>query len=253
MDMLIPLPEDDRHYEPLVAANLPDSFSVNAPILNYSEKNFRSYTFHYKNAKSMIRIGEDQAVFFFTDALEATPMWEHEPDIYDRGRIRLAMLDDRGNILKVSRSFSVKGGIFDIQYNTFHYDGKTDTLTRDARVDTFAMLLFLFLSIAGVVLTCFLEDLIALPFKLWKPYGKLILCTNILSQILMRLLYVLLYGWIFSQYVWTVAILEILVYSGEFLFYRRKMKDISNTRVLWYTITANTVSLAFSVLPMMTV
>ena len=202
----------------------------------------------------MIKIGNDQAVFFFTDAPDNNPLWEHQDDVYDRGRIRLALLDEKGNILQISRTFSVKSQfIFEYQYNTFHYDAGEDVLERDTRFNTSAMILFAFLSIAGLILTCFLENTIALPFGLWKGYGKLILRTNILSQILMRLLHVLLYGWIFNRYVFTVVVLEILVYSGEFLFYRKKIKDVSWKRILWYTITANTVSLAVSAIPMMIV
>ena len=258
VDLLIRLPEDDIHYIPLVSENLPEGFSEDAPIVTYRQENFCSYTFHYAGAKSMIEINAENTVYFFTDTLEEysdeeyRSAEEHQQDIYDRGKIRLAMLDESGNILKVSQTFSIKPQfIFDYLYNTFHYDGNKDTLIRDTRLNSLGMLIFVILSILGVVLTCFLEGMIGLGFGLRKQYRKLVLCTNILSQVLMRILHILLYGWVFVHYVWTVVILEILVYTGEFIFYCRKMKDVTASRVFWFTVTANTVSLLVSVVPMM--
>ena len=254
VDMLVKLPEEDSHYTSLVTENLPDGFSPDAPIVNYCQKNFQSYTFHYKNAKSMIKVGSDNAVYFFTDAPQNHPIWEHNEDIYERGRIRLAMLDENGNILQVSRTLSIKSkSLFDYQLNTFHYDAQADSLEADRRFNMGGMLLFLFLSAVGLVLTCLLEDWMAVPFKLWKQYNELIFKTNLISQVLMRLLHVLLYGWVFAHYAWTVVFMEILVYFGEFLIYRKKMKEISLARVLWYTVAANTISLVIGIIPMMIV
>ena len=222
VDMLIEMTEDDENYVALVSENLPYGFSENAPIVIYCKGNFPSYTFHYANAKSMIEIDGDGAVYFFKDDPESNALYEHEQDIYERGKIRLAMLDAFGNILQVSRTFSIKPtSIFDYQMNTFHYDAWADTLEIDVMFHTTAMAWFF-----------------------W---------TNVLSQILMRSLHILLYGWVFSRYVFTVVVLEILVYSGEYLFYRIKMKDMPHSRVLWYTITANTLSLVLSAIPMMIV
>lgn len=254
VDMLVELPENDEKYVALVSKNLPDQFSEDAPIIGYCEKNFSSYTFHYANAASMIEIDGEGAVYFFKDGPASNALYEHEQDIYERGRICLAMLDESGNILQVSRTFSIKPkSLFDYQLNTFHYDAKEDTLNIDTNFNAFGMFLYVVLSVAGVVFTCFVENIIALPFDLWKMHHRLILGTNILSQVLMRLLHILLYGWVFNRYVWTVVVLEILVYSGEFLIYRKKMKDVSRKRILWYTVTANTASLVLSAIPMMIV
>lgn len=254
VDMLIKLPENDECYLPLVKDNVPEGFSMDAPILSYAEKNFRSYTFHYANAKSMIEIDSDGTVLFFAQNYTNVVLHEHEQDIYKRGRIRLAMLDENGNILQVSRTLSIKPkSLFDYQLNTFHYDAKEDSLEIDTRFDVGGMLFFLLLSVAGLVLTCLLEDWMALPFKLWKQYNELIFKTNLISQVLMRLLHVLLYGWVFAHYAWTVVFLEILVYFGEFLIYRKKMKDVSLARVLGYTVAANTISLVIGIIPMMIV
>lgn len=251
VDMLIKLPEEDSRYAPLVSDNLPDTFATDAPIVNYCERDFRSYTFHYQNAKSMIHVDSDNAVFFFTDSRDNYPLWEHEQDIYDRGRIRLAMLDEQGNILKVSRSFSVtRESIFCDLGHTFHYDGDRDSLERDARLDVIGVLLYLLISVAGLLLTCFAESLISTFFGLYRGYGKLILWTNVVSQILMRVAHVLLYGWIFAHYTWLVAFLELTVYTGEYFWYRSRMKDLPGSHVLWFTVTANTASLLLSIFPL---
>ena len=251
VDMLVKLPQEDSRYVPLVPENLPDAFSEDAPILDYCEKDFRSYTFHYKNAKSMIQVDSDNAVFFFTDAPENDPIQEHTADIYNRGKIRLAMLDEKGNILKVSRSFSVKREqLFDYQYYTFHYDAAADTLEADAEHDGLAMVLYLMFSAAGLFLTCVVESLISACFGLYRWYGKLILLTNIVSQLLMRIGHVLLYGWVFVHFGWLVVFLELAVYSGEYLWYCRRMKDMPKKRVLWFTVAANTASLALSIIPL---
>ena len=139
------------------------------------------------------------------------------------------------------------------QLNGFHYDALEDRLDRDTAVSGLGIVIFFLASVAGVVVTCFLEDLVALPFKLWKRYHIQILCTNIYSQVLMRVLHVLLYGWVFNRYIWTVVVLEVLVYSGEFLLYKMTMKDVSTKRILLYTVSANTVSLLLSLFPMMVV
>lgn len=252
VDMLIELPEDDPCYVPLVADNLPGGFSEDAPIVTYCEDGYRSYTFHYADAVSIIEIDQDDSVYFFTDDLNRRGNRDQINDIYERGSLRLALLDEYGNIQQVSRVFSLRPErIMEYQLNGFHYDAQEDRLDRDTAVSGLGVAIFFLTSVAGVVVTCFLEDLMALPFKLWKKYHIQILCTNICSQVLMRLLHTLLYGWVFNRYIWTVIVLEVLVYSGEFLLYKMTMKDVPTKRILLYTVSANTVSLVLSIFPMM--
>ena len=254
VDLLIELPIEDSCYVPLVAENLPKGFAVDSPIVTYCEDDYRSYTFHYADAASIIKIDQNQSVYFFTNDLNLSGNDDHMNDIYDRGSLRLALLDEYGNIQQISRTFSLRPErIMEYQLNGFHYDALEDHLDRDTAISGFGIVVFLLASVAGVAVTCFLEDLVALPFSLWKRYRKQILCTNIFSQVLMRLLHILLYGWVFNRYIWTVVVLEVLVYSGEFLLYRMTMKDVSAKRVLLYTVSANTVSLLLSIFPMMVV
>lgn len=251
-DLLVKLPEKDPRYVTLVEENLPEGFTESSQILSYCEDDFRSYTFHYADAASMIKLSEENYVFFFQRNMFDLAKTEHMEDINKRGDIRVALLDESGNIIQVSKTFSVRPKhIAEYSLNTFWYDASADTLDRNTIYNNAALLLFFALSVGGVLLTCLLESLVARGFGLTILYGKLILHTNFVSQILMRFVHVFLYGWVFNRYVWTVAFLEVLVYTGEFLIYRRKMITRSTKEIFWYTVTANSVSLVLSIIPMM--
>lgn len=106
--------------------------------------------------------------------------------------------------------------------------------------------------LGSILITAISEWLVALVFGFIKEYGKLIVLTNIISQLLMWLVtftvsalpgdtYKTYYG-IF------IIVIELLIYVGEFFFYRRKMKTVSLRKCLWYTVCANTLSLLIGIL-----
>ena len=70
-----------------------------------------------------------------------------------------------------------------------------------------------------------------------------ILVVNICSQIIMRSLYLILP---FTYLIETI-ILEVCVYTSEFLIYKRHFKDTSAIKIIGYTITANTLSLLLGI------
>lgn len=109
-----------------------------------------------------------------------------------------------------------------------------------------AVLLLGFLVLCGIVITCFCEWLVSLVFRLDRRNTRLILWTNVVSQILMWLSYFLLHN--FLDRIWIIVILEVLIYTGEFLFYWRKMHAVSWKKCLLYTVTANTASLLLGLL-----
>lgn len=109
-----------------------------------------------------------------------------------------------------------------------------------------AVLLLGFLVLCGIVITCFCEWLVSLVFRLDRRNTRLILWTNAVSQILMWLAYFLLHN--FLDRIWIIVILEVLIYTGEFLFYWRKMHAVSWKKCLLYTVTANTASLLLGLL-----
>ena len=111
-----------------------------------------------------------------------------------------------------------------------------------------AFLMLGFLVLCGMVITCFVEWLVSFVFCLHHRNNRLILWTNVVSQILMWLAYFLLSNLLTLDRVLTIVILEILIYAGEFLFYRKKMHKVSWIKCLIYTVAANTASLLVGVL-----
>ena len=172
----------------------------------------------------------------------------HMEDVAKRGKIRLAMLDGEGNILQVSQSQSLRPrGLFATSTGLFRYDASTDKLTVDSSSHFWITVLFLIISAAGLLLTCGVECFVALFFGFSRYYNKLILVTNLISQVVMRLgqillLWLLLICELSMAYCWIVLILEIPVYACEFLVYKKHIWEASWQRCLLYTICANTAS-----------
>ena len=110
------------------------------------------------------------------------------------------------------------------------------------------ILMVAFLIFCGMAITCFCEWLVSLAFRFDHRNDRLILWTNVVSQLLMWLVYILLYNFLKLDRIWIIIILEVLVYAGEFLFYWKKMHEASWLKCLIYTITANTASLVLGLL-----
>ena len=252
VDLLIKLPESDPEYVALEESNLPEGFSSDAEIIGFCEGDFRSYTFHCQNSKSLIRIQDDDRVYFFVDDLSDYSQEfkiEHKENVDSVGWIRLAMLDEQGNILKVSPVFSVKSRqFFGSVSGRFQYNGTTDEYIAETDISVSGILLYLILCMSALVLSCLIEYLVAIPFGLRKQYGSKIILVNIVSQIAMHLSYILLYSIVFWRYPYAVILLEVLVYSGEFMIFRRIMREKSLTKCIGYTVAANTASLALGLI-----
>jgi hypothetical protein len=255
MDLLIRMDETDPRYCELEEDNLPNSFSESAEIITYFEDGFLSYTFHYRGAISQIQLNEKSEAVFFVDSTrriysgDTIIAEDHKQDIETRGKIRLALLNAQGDIVKVSRSLSIRpSGLFSYSLGTFHYDAAQDCLKVDSKSNLGAILVFLIVGIGGIIWTCFIEWLVALSFDVVRKYSRLTVIVNIVSQLIMRvgqmlLLNVMYVFDIILVYLGMILLLEILVYLGEFLLYTRLMKDVSWKRCFAYTVCANTASL----------
>ncbi len=253
VDLLIYLPESDPMFVEVNERNIPDSFSPYAQILSYCQDDYRSYTFHYRDALSVINLnattasGFDSVVSFFTSGgnyiNDDTVRFSHADDIEARGMIKLAMLDSEGNMLMISSPQSLRSRVF-LAYTlgSYNYDAQTDQLEVEYAISGFGIIAYFFVSLIGIFITCITEGMVATAFKLDGKYAKLIRCTNIISQIAMRFLFVLFYSLLFWRYLIAVVLLEILVYTGEYLIYRKKMTDISAKKCLLYTVCANSLS-----------
>ena len=235
VDLLVQLPEDDPCYTPMVSENLPDTFSEQAEILSYCLDGYRSYTFHYIGAVSDFALHADDTgtprVTFSTESGDI-PQWDS---------IRLAILDREGNILSVSTPFSPKPAspLYSTVYK-FTYNAARDSFDRIGSTLSILSLLLTGLCIGFNILA---EWAFSALFGFSKRGQRTVALTNLVSQILMRFLFRFLYSTLLPYYVLLTLLLEVLVYVGEFLVYRKRLPEISFRKCLAFTLIANTFTL----------
>lgn len=102
---------------------------------------------------------------------------------------------------------------------------------------------------------CFLEWLVSIPFKMHEECKKVIILTNIFTQLILHLiefLFVAMYAEFVGFFFWlTIPILigiEIMVVIIEFFIYYKKMLGFSTLSIYLYTICANAASLLLGLL-----
>ena len=122
----------------------------------------------------------------------------------------------------------------------------------DPKPATIITVVVVYLMIVGF--TCLVEWLVSIPFKMHEECAKLILVTNVLTQVVMHALE-LLFLWVMAALpiVWiTFPILlfslEIIVYFSEFFIYKEKMLGFTTWQIFLYTVLANTASLLLGLL-----
>lgn len=120
--------------------------------------------------------------------------------------------------------------------------------------DVIAILLIVFYVIL-IAFTCLIEWLVSVPFGMHRECFKLIVITNVISQVAMHLLEVAFFltalatGGLFGMFYPVVLIaLEIIVFASEFVIYHNKMLGFPTWQILLYTILANTASLVLGLL-----
>ena len=106
-------------------------------------------------------------------------------------------------------------------------------------IDFILYAVFVFVSL---MITLATESLLSLFFPGCGKYTGMILLTNLCSQLLMHATYAAVEGF-FTHVVPLVVVLEVMVYAGEYLYYKRRMKDVSQKEILIFTVSANTLSL----------
>ena len=248
VDLLLPLEPEDNYYTPLERKNLPEGFSEEAPIITFHEDGYCSYTFHCIGAESAIKVPASNpkpCVFFFTDAAQSheKTRYDHEDYAQHNTYARLAILDGEGNILQLSAPHRINTNkLFRYTYGKYTYDAATDTLTVATASSGIGIPFYFILSILGILLTVLSERMVCKWFGLRSKYGKLVVTVNLLSQFVMRMLYLLLYSILFFDYAWTTFLLEIAVFVCEYLIYRHRMANVSAKKCVFFTLTANLVS-----------
>lgn len=220
-----------------LAQQPPEGLSEDCPLVRGEHDGYVSYTFRVRGSRSSIVPDAYNCVSF-----------AHEDEIPKWGKIRLVMADAQGQIIQISQPFDIMPkGIFEYASNYCDYDASSDSLQMDTYVLSVAGLLYILISLFGIALTCGVEWLVGLFFRITAANGGTILKTNACSQVAMRILFLLLYSLI-PRYVPVMVFLEILVYVGEFFVYQKCMYGVSKTKCLWYVFTANTASLLLGLL-----
>lgn len=102
---------------------------------------------------------------------------------------------------------------------------------------------YLVSSLLGLIFTVVIERGVAWLFGIEDEKTHSVIWVNVVSQVLMRVGFALVYPKWISSYAAAVAIFEVLVYSGEFLAYGKLWKDVSVKKRLAFVCAANTASL----------
>lgn len=239
-DILIKIDRSDKNYTELNSYNAGKyDFGSSAPIVAYDQDGYRSISFHLKNVQtdhSPTREGPSfSSLFEFQNG--------YKPISTVTDSIKIALLDEDGNILKVSDAVSVMPG-GNTYPNQVEYDATGNKpivnfvpYYRGSAANTYFSPMYFLLFLISMVISTAIETVIALPFKI-RPLWKIIV-VNIVTQILL-FLFITLSG---LPYLTAVIIGEIFVYISEFAAYLLLYKKISRPRLALYTFTANSASL----------
>ncbi len=247
-DLLIKIDKNDDNYIDFQTNNLVDSVSKAKSIVDYSEDSFYSFTFHYKNSKSSIKIEHHYDNLYsvnFCKGLEYEEyltQYENLRNYYSD--IKIALLDKDFNIIAVSETAQLPkendAFVFD---GEIYYDFDTNVIDVDTRINLYFVVIGGFFSILIMLMSIVTEIVIALLFRFKNKWLITILVVNACSQILMRVLYIALP----LTYLIETIVLEVIVYILEFFIYKKYFKETSVIRILGYTVIANTLSLLFGI------
>lgn len=231
VDLLVPLTENDKAF--CAADTLPDGFTKNTPIVSYCENGYMSYTFHYTGSSSRFVIQDSRVTFFEENMVHY--------NLFRNGvQLKLAVLDSSGNILQISAPFSLDDiGFLNSQTGWVYYDGATQEVEIGQTESGVAT--FFFITVGGIVVSVACEVIVALCFRIKKI--KAVMRVNLVSQVLMRMLFFLLNGTLVFSYVFLIFVLELLVYWAECAVYSRIELDYSGIKIKKFTLVANAASL----------
>lgn len=248
-DLLVKISEDDPNFVDFQSNIYSDAVLKSNEIVNYSEGGFYSFTFHYKNSKSNIKIEHYYDEYSYVDFCNGSEyqdyLTQYESLLNHYRDIKVALLDENFNIVRVSPAIQLpeenNAFVFD---GAIYYDFDANSLDCDTRINPYFVVFGGLISILIMMLSVGIEIVISLLFRFRGRQTLTILIVNICSQVMMRLLYLVLP---FTYLIETI-ILEIMVYTVEFLIYKRNFKETSTIRTISYTIIANTVSLLLGII-----
>lgn len=246
-DLLIKIDITDENYVDFQPSIYGNDASLVEEIANYSKDGYRSFTLHYKNAKSDIQIKQSDELYYvkFCNGVEYQEYLTQYEDLRNNyGDIKIVLLDKDFNVISVSNSAKLPKDRPTIIFNgNISYDALENNISVDARINPYFILIGGFLSIVIMFMSIGSEIVVALLFGFKGRQILTIFIVNICTQIVMRTLYLVLP----VPYLIQTIVFEILVYTFEFLIYKRKFKDMSLWRILPYTIVANSFSLLLGI------
>jgi hypothetical protein len=248
VDLLIKISQDDANFIDFQPNDYADSISESSEIVTYSQDGYYSFTFHYKDSKSNIKIDhyyDDLDCVKFCEGLEYNEyLTQYESLLNNYNDVKIALLDKDFNIITVSNAAKLPE-----VNNLYNFYGEINYDFTDNKIDVDISKNYYFIVFGGIFLIGIMsmsigtEILVSLLFGFRGKRLLIILLTNTCTQIIMRLLYLVLP---FTYLIETI-ILEIMVYVTEFLVYKKYLKQEKTTTIGWYTVIANTLSLMLGI------
>lgn len=244
VDLLIKIDQTHKNYVEYVPA--PDGPDAHV-LADYSEDGFRSFTYHYRDAVSHIAprpYYDGYLCVDFADNTNGSGLTQYEDLCKNYRDIKLVLLDSDMNILQVSgktRLPALDGIVF--FDGLVLYNAAEDHFRASTSVSVYYLFASLVVAVLVMALSVVTELLVAWLFRFRGAKLRLVLTTNLCTQLGMRLLYLLLP----FSYLLETVLLELLVYAGEFLIYKKKWQELKPGKIALYTAVANTASLLLGI------
>lgn len=244
-DLLIKIDEKDPEFTDFQPNDFADSAEKAKKIVDYSADGFRSFTFHYKDSKSNIKIKRDYDNNYHHAEFCKGMGYESYYTQYEKLRsgyrdIKLVLLDKDFNIITVSKAAQLPDMRNEfVFYGAAYYDFATNSLEAEDEFNAYFLVFGGMFSMIIILISVGIEFALSLLFGFKGKQLLTIIIVNLCTQIAMRVLYIVLP---FTYFIETI-ILEILVYITEFLIYKSRFKPFSIRKIAVYTIIANTLSL----------
>lgn len=258
-DILIRIDETDANFTHINESNLElFGLSIQSEIVGLNIDGFMSFTFHYRDAAADIYIERETIttigrVSFGREDGHAAWLGRQLQDLRSNyNDMKIVLLGYSGNVISVSEQFSLprefERGVWTDLFS-LTYDHQSGEVSFSAWSNSFRVI-FMTIPLIVVIMavSISLELVTALFFGFRRKKLELVFGTNLATQAIMWVVY---YRFLFHlPHIVAILILEAAIYAAEFYIYRthKEMADESTSRLLKYTIVANTLSLIVGVL-----
>jgi hypothetical protein len=257
-DLLVQISPEDPKYTRVNKQNLEQTgVSPESEIVLYDDEAFRSFTFHYADAVSYIKVYDQQdeglaesdtgtGYIEFCKGTEYREFLTQYEDLRTNySTVKLAFLDSTGSVVSTSETFSLPEiSDYHVFLGRIDYDYRTGVTRMGMYDNPWYMLVQIFSILLYTTLSIGIEAIVAFIFGFRGEKLALIVTVNLISQFVMRISYLILIV-LSLPHVLSIALLELLVYSTEFLVFAKSqvMKNESSKKILIFAVAANTTSL----------